>query len=179
MTIRITYTLTTLFFLCSSILAFSQQLNHVQGEILVKLKNENDVRQLANAFQQFDGKATNMALHKKVSDPMKIYSYIFDWQQVDENKLLENVRRHPMVEIAQFNHFVNLRNTPDDPQFVDQWQYNNTGQSGGTPGADIDAELAWDIATGGLTPQGDTIVVCIIDDGCQISHPDLDSQQRD
>ena len=173
MKFRNIYTLITLL-LFSSTLAFSQQLNHVQGEVLVKLKNENDVRQLVRDFQQFEGKLINMELHEKVSDPMNIYSYTFDWQPINENKLLEDVRRHPMVEIAQFNHFVKLRNTPDDPQFVDQWQYINTGQSGGTAGADIDADLAWDIATGGLTSQGDTIVVCIIDDGCQISHPDLE-----
>jgi hypothetical protein len=44
---------------------------------------------------------------------------------------------------------------PDDPLFADQWYLLNTGQSGGTPGADIDVVPAWNVATG----QGVTIVV--------------------
>ncbi|MGB1217751.1 MAG: S8 family serine peptidase, partial [Saprospiraceae bacterium] len=55
--------------------------------------------------------------------------------------------------------------------------YNNTGQSGGTPGADIDMDEAWDIATGGLTPMGDTIVAAVIDDGINIGHTDFGSNR--
>jgi hypothetical protein len=50
---------------------------------------------------------------------------------------------------------------------------NNTGQTGGLPGADIDAELAWNITTGGVTSQGDSIVIAIIDCGYDLNHPDL------
>jgi PKD repeat protein len=67
-----------------------------------------------------------------------------------------------------------LRNTvPNDFSFTQQWSLNNTGQTGGTPGADIDAELAWDISTGGLTAAGDTVVIAVIDGGFQLDHPDL------
>ncbi len=79
----------------------------------------------------------------------------------------------PGVAIAQRNHKVSLRAVPSDPSFGVQWSLNNTGQSGGTPDADIDAVEAWDITTGGVTALGDTIVVAVIDGGCQINHPDL------
>ena len=37
---------------------------------------------------------------------------------------------------------------PNDPSFeASQWSLNNTGQEGGTPGADIGALAAWDIWT--------------------------------
>lgn len=58
--------------------------------------------------------------------------------------------------------------TPNDPQLGNQWHYHNTGQQNGTPGADISLLEAWDIETGNTG-----VVVAIIDDGIQFTHPDL------
>lgn len=155
--------------------ATSQRLNHVQGEILVKMKPQVNVQHWVHKKQRLQGNITQMKLHKKISDPMNIYTLKFDWRNLNEYEILDAVRKDPEVEIAQFNHYVRLRSTvPDDPQFDQQWQYLNTGQNGGTAGADIDADLAWDVTTGGITAQGDTIVVCIIDGGFEINHEDLD-----
>lgn len=57
---------------------------------------------------------------------------------------------------------------PDDPSFGELWGLNNTGQSGGTPDADIDAPEAWDYATG-----SSDVVVAVIDTGIDYTHPDL------
>ncbi|MEO1258913.1 MAG: S8 family serine peptidase [Bacteroidota bacterium] len=157
-----------------SLPTFAQRLDHVQGEILIKLKKGADPETVVARHQSLRSSPTNLKVDRKISTPMDIYALTFDWEQVDEQQMLAAMWRSPLVEIAQFNHLVELRSTiPDDTQFDDQWQYINTGQSGGTPGADIDMDLAWDVTTGGLTPEGDTIVVCIIDGGYQITHPDL------
>lgn len=58
--------------------------------------------------------------------------------------------------------------TPDDPGYAQMYALNNTGQTGGTPDADIDAPAAWQTTTGG--PQ---TVVAVIDSGVDIDHPDL------
>ncbi len=57
---------------------------------------------------------------------------------------------------------------PDDPRYTEQWDMDNTGQSSGTPDADIDAPEAWDITTG-----SSSIVVGVIDTGVNYLHPDL------
>ena len=57
---------------------------------------------------------------------------------------------------------------PNDPEFVQQWHYNNTGQHSGTPGADIALQDAWQIEKG--TPE---IIVAIIDGGIDYTHNDL------
>lgn len=152
----------------------AQRLDHVQGEILIKLYAENNPHELIQKHQRFNGLPTDIRLGKKISNPMNIYSVTFDWRKISEQQMLDALWRDPAVEIAQFNHFIETRSTtPDDPQFDQQWQYINTGQSGGAAGADIDADLAWDITTGGVTADGDTIVVCIIDGGFEIDHEDL------
>lgn len=92
-----------------------------------------------------------------------------------QQDLLPWLRRQPEIAIAQADHYVRLRNNmlPNDPLFDEQWQYINNGANGGLPNADLDAELAWNISTGGLSMAGDTIVVAVIDGGVQKSHPDL------
>jgi large repetitive protein len=59
--------------------------------------------------------------------------------------------------------------TPNDPLYPQQWHLHNTGQNGGKPDADVDAPEAWAIAGGGSSQ----IVVAIVDDGMEYSHPDL------
>ncbi|MCG3157324.1 MAG: hypothetical protein DKINENOH_03956 [bacterium] len=58
--------------------------------------------------------------------------------------------------------------TPNDPQYPSQWHYNNTGQTGGTPDADIDAPEAWDTETG-----DPSVIVSDLDTGQDLDHPDL------
>ncbi|MBX7162897.1 MAG: S8 family serine peptidase [Saprospiraceae bacterium] len=77
------------------------------------------------------------------------------------------------VEVVQRNHILSARLKPDDPLYSNQWFLNNDGTQGGVNDADIDADKAWNISTGGMTESGDTIVVCVIDDGVDIRHDDL------
>ena len=83
-------------------------------------------------------------------------------------------RTDTRVVSIQHNIKANFRETkPNDVGFSNQWYLKNTGQTGGTAGADIQATLAWDIATGGKTPYGDDIVFALIDDGITKTNPDL------
>lgn len=55
-----------------------------------------------------------------------------------------------------------------DPSFTNQWALQNTGQSGGTVGADINATGLWDIMA---TVSG--VTVAVLDTGLNFTHPDL------
>ncbi|UCE61523.1 MAG: S8 family serine peptidase [Phycisphaerales bacterium] len=57
---------------------------------------------------------------------------------------------------------------PDDPYFPNLWGLHNTGQSGGTVDMDMDGPEAWDITTG-----DPSIIVVILDDGVEQTHPDI------
>lgn len=58
--------------------------------------------------------------------------------------------------------------TPNDPLYSNEYGLNNTGQSGGTPDADIDAPEAWDYTRG-----FGSNVVAVLDSGVNYNHEDL------
>lgn len=64
--------------------------------------------------------------------------------------------------------FVVLAQAPSDPLFPHQWHLKNTGQGGGTAGADINVEPVWTEFRGSPNE-----VVAVVDDGLEIGHEDL------
>ena len=77
--------------------------------------------------------------------------------------------QQPAVEYAEPNYLLYADAAmPNDPKFNKLWGMHNTGQTGGTSDADIDAPEAWDIATG-----SEEIVVASIDTGVDYKHEDL------
>lgn len=74
----------------------------------------------------------------------------------------------PGVKYVEPDYIVSGFKMPGDPLFASQWALDNTGQTGGTPDADIDAVEAWDTVTG-----GSDVVVAVIDSGVCYTHPDL------
>ena len=89
-------------------------------------------------------------------------------EQVTVEDALAAYRSDPAVVYAEPNYHVRVDATPNDADFTELWGLNNTGQTGGTFDADIDAPEAWDITTG----SGNTIVA-VIDTGIDYTHPDL------
>jgi len=72
------------------------------------------------------------------------------------------------VEYAEPNYIWSANVLPDDPLLPDLWNMYNEGQTGGTPDADIDADMAWGVSTG-----SHDVVVAVIDTGVDYNHPDL------
>jgi uncharacterized repeat protein (TIGR01451 family) len=87
-----------------------------------------------------------------------------------ENTLqaIQALNSRPDVLYAEPNYVRYKTGVPNDTQYAQQWSLRNTGQSGGTANADIRAEQAWNTTTGSRN-----VVVGVIDEGVDITHPDL------
>jgi len=98
---------------------------------------------------------------------------------------IARLSRDPRVEYAEPNYILTADRLPDDPRLAEQYALRNIGQTGGTPGADVDALRAWNISIGDLDPRfpapmpgggsgGRTgILIGIVDSGADGNHPDL------
>lgn len=152
-----------------SINVFSQDNNYVHGELIVMLKPNVSPSALSNSFGFI-----NLRPKEAVVEYMNIWLFEYDYSVMNAVNVLNSVKNHSSVALAQFNHYITQRvTTPNDASFGNQWALNNTGQTGGTPDADIDAPEAWDLTTSGLTASGDTIVIAIVDGGFYLNHPDI------
>jgi len=162
------------FFCLCSIILQAQQLDHVLGEVILQLHPKiTQPTKVLQAYTLVEGKPSKIAIKRCLNEALNIWLVQFDFAAVNEQKLLRALRANKLVQLAQFNHLLEERAIPDDPQFSNQWNFLNTGERNGVADADIDMEKAWDITTGGLTPNGDTIVIAVLDDGIDLEHEDL------
>lgn len=84
-----------------------------------------------------------------------------------EDEWRRQLNQREDVLYAEVNGYGEGGIVPNDSFFANQWHLRNTGQSGGKPGADVDAALAWDLYTG-----SSAVTVAILDSGIDSDHPD-------
>lgn len=63
---------------------------------------------------------------------------------------------------------VRITESAPDPLFAAQWHHENSGQNGGVPGEDARTPEAWALGFDGSGAR-----IAIVDNGLQLSHPDL------
>ncbi len=76
--------------------------------------------------------------------------------------------RSGLVRYAELSTLGSWTLVPNDTRYDEQWALNNTGQTGGSAGADIRAEEAWNLTTGDAST-----IVAVIDSGTDVDHEDL------
>jgi subtilisin family serine protease len=93
------------------------------------------------------------------------------WQfpaDTDVQQMVQSLANIPGVTYAEPNYLVSIGSIPNDSRFDTLWGLHNTGQNGGTAGADIQALDAWELTVGTTST-----VVGVIDTGIDYTHPDL------
>ena len=142
------------------------------SSILVKFRNGPSLASMQNALDLVAGKFEDK--NKDLRDDRfqavaggRLAELALD-PAVSVKDALALLSGHPAIEYAEPNYIVQATVIPNDTRFSELWGMNNTGQTGGTPDADIDAPEAWDTTTGSRD-----IIVGVIDTGVDYNHPDL------
>ncbi|MFT4779382.1 MAG: serine protease [Flavobacteriales bacterium] len=161
---------TILFMLVAFTSIAQKESPYVPGELLVQISADADPAQIAQDLSVIDGVETSIEASKILSKHSRIWKFTFDADAFQSRDVKSVFWQHPGVEIVQYNHYVTLRETPNDPDYGSQWHHNDFTDN------DIDSEEAWDITTGGTTAFGDEIVVCVIEGG-NLNHVDLEGNK--
>ncbi len=146
---------------------------YVPNEIMVMLEPGNTIDDLVKDLND-DGLVGQYRMKEQLSKRYRIYLLEHDAILGDSKNLVYDINKMDQVALAQLNHYIEERIAPNDPSYAtQQWNMNNTGGGGGVADADIDAPEAWNITTGGVTADGDTIVVAVVDGRAERTHSDL------
>lgn len=142
------------------VLIYSDSVRQIcTGEIIFKFKDTSYLKILRDLYSI-----------TVVPDKFVLKQYIVGFtDQTTEQlfALLSKWNSNKLIEFASPNFIRLLNHHTADPLFNFQWSIRNQGYLGGTPGADMSVEGAWNYAT------GQNIKVAIIDIGVELNHPDL------
>ena len=130
------------------------------GRIVIRINRGESMLEILNDFELTFARSLPYS-------PMTFVAAVS--QSGDAVNTAQRIFRSGRVRFAvpQFGSTTDPREIPNDPLFPDQWHLLNAGQSGGTPGEDLNIVSAWDTAT------GISSLVAIVDNGVDVLHPDL------
>ncbi|MBV6457752.1 MAG: hypothetical protein HONBIEJF_00871 [Fimbriimonadaceae bacterium] len=90
----------------------------------------------------------------------------------DTVKMAADINKLDGVELAEIDGIGGVALVPNDATISNCWGLNNTGQTGGTVDADIDAYEAWDRFVG-----TNNIILAVVDTGIDGNHPEMAGKQ--
>ncbi len=140
-------------------------------EILIQFSGPMTDEKIARKVEKFYGKETkkNHKITFNYSELGLPNTYLLKLSNSDDPKeVKEKYQQEPDVVYAEPNYVVTNALIPGETSFSKLWGLHNTGQTGGTPDADIDAPEAWDLCTG-----SEGVIIAVIDTGVDYNHPDL------
>lgn len=151
------------FYLCVAVLSISgllsAQAQYVPGEVLVGPK----AGQGEAILSRCEKRGLHLIERDAISGVMRLRV-----PERSENDWIRVLSSEPGVAYAETNGIGQGGISTNDTSFGTQWHLENTGQSGGVVGADIEAPAAWDITTGSMN-----IVIAVLDSGIDSDHPEF------
>jgi thermitase len=138
----------------------------VRGEVVVKYAKGASAAQKATA--RTAARAVGRAATIKGSHGARVVRV-----KGNVRKAVKRLNRSAGVRYAEPNYVYDALATPNDPRFGELYGLDNTGQTGGTQDADIDAPEGWDLLGLSAFPGAGGAKVGIVDTGILQSHPEF------
>jgi hypothetical protein len=132
----------------------------IPGEILVRFAAAGDTEVVLEDLNATFG--SKIRVKKSLSHNFHIYLLGFEPTDIAPQNLLDALLKRREVVSAQWNYLIEWRTSPNDPFFDEQWTLERIG-----------LPRVWEVTQGGLSANGDTIVVAVLDSGFDPTHEDL------
>ncbi len=132
----------------------------IPGEAIVQFDSKGAVVDVLEDISAEFG--APLQVKRMLSNRLHIYLLGFDPGRLRPQALMDALLKRREVLAAQWNYAVEFRGIPNDPFYGQQWTLERIG-----------LPAVWEETRGGLTANGDTIVVAILDSGFDITHEDL------
>ena len=149
--------------LCSSSLLFGQIPSVTGSTILVRFQDRVDAYDFVDNYQAFSRSAVNFTIKRQVSKLLNLYSLEYSGQPTDGDLIIQSLQQERNILNVGYDVPLTYRNTtPNDEFFNDQWNLER-----------IQVPQVWKETTGGLTANGDQIVIAVLEKGIELDHPDI------
>jgi subtilisin family serine protease len=139
----------------------AQDYEYIENQIIIKFKAGAQPEETLSLRDQLRGVVVErFAL---------IGAQLWNITGISVPQAIARFQNDPRIDYIEPNYILSVIDTiPNDESFPSLWAMHNTGQTGGTTDADIDAPEAWDTHR-----DCRNIVVGVIDSGVNYNHPDL------
>ncbi len=146
---------------------------YATDSVIVRFKNEGTASTRSGVLSRIKGQIKDLNKDGFDDRTSNLDKYgrlaIIDLDKsMSVDSAIELLKRDATVAYAEPNWIQRIVATPNDTRFNELYGMHNTGQTGGTADADIDAPEAWDNTTGSAE-----IVVGVVDTGVDYTHQDL------
>ena len=144
-----------------SFLSFGQ--TSVDKNILIRFQEKVDAYDFVDGYQSTNRQAVHFTIKRQVSKLLNLYSIDYSGVRAEGDRLIQQLQRDRQVVSIGYDTPLTYRNTtPNDEFFDGQWNLER-----------IQLPQVWQETTGGLTANGDQIVLAVLEKGIELDHPDI------
>ncbi len=133
------------------------------ANILIRFQDKVDGYDFVDTYQSLSRNKVQFTIKRQVSKLLNLYSIEYNGHSTEGDWLINHLQKDKHILSIGYDTPLTYRNTtPNDEFFNDQWNLER-----------IQLPQVWEETTGGLTANGDEIVIAVLEKGIELDHPDI------